>query len=88
MCQQETILKHLNKLGTISPLEARHVYGIERLASRIDELRKRGFLISTNMKRDPMGKRYAEYRLDGFAKCGVFLEMRPKPSTLPQVAFA
>ncbi|MCA2979348.1 MAG: hypothetical protein INH37_13755 [Myxococcaceae bacterium] len=63
MCQKLTILKHLREVGTISPLEARHVYGIERLASRIDELRQEGYRISTAMKRDPMGKRYAEYRL-------------------------
>lgn len=63
MCQKQTILKHLRDMGTISPLEARHVYGIERLASRIDELRQEGYRITTSMKRDPMGKRYAEYRL-------------------------
>lgn len=66
MCQKQTILNHFRKVGTISPLEARHVYGIERLASRIDELRQEGFNIATRMKRDPMGKRYAEYVLRGY----------------------
>lgn len=61
MAQRETIVRHLQRHGTISPLEARHVYGIERLASRIDELRQNGHSIETRTKRDPLGKRYAEY---------------------------
>lgn len=63
MCQKQTILKHLRDMGTISPLEARHVYGIERLAARIAEMRQEGYRITAVLKRDPMGKRYAEYRL-------------------------
>lgn len=62
MNQRETILEHITRFGTISPLEARHVYGIERLASRIDELRQFGTDIDTRIKRDAKGKRYAEYR--------------------------
>lgn len=61
MSQRDTIVTHLQKHGSISPLEARHVYGIERLASRIDELRQNGHSIETRQKRDPRGKRYAEY---------------------------
>lgn len=62
MTQRETIVEHLDKFGSISPLEARHVYGIERLASRIDELRQAGAAITSTIKRDARGKRYAEYR--------------------------
>jgi hypothetical protein len=61
MTQRETILNHLQKYGSISPLEARHVYGIERLASRVDELRQSGFKLTTSIKKDAKGKRYAEY---------------------------
>lgn len=61
MTQVQTIVQHLQKAGSISPLEARHVYGIERLASRIDELRQSGHSIVTRIKRDARGKRYAEY---------------------------
>lgn len=61
MSQREVIVKHLQDYGSISPLEARHVYGIERLASRIDELRQSGHSIETRTKKDARGKRYAEY---------------------------
>lgn len=61
MTQRDQVIEHLNKYGSISPLEARHVYGIERLASRIDELKKSGFQITTTGKKDAKGKRYAEY---------------------------
>lgn len=61
MTQCAQIIEHLTKYGSISPLEARHVYGIERLASRIDELKKAGFQVSTVYKKDAKGKRYAEY---------------------------
>lgn len=61
MSQRETILRHLRDYGSISPLEARHVYGIERLASRIEELKRDDINIVTTMKKDARGKRYAEY---------------------------
>lgn len=61
MSQCEIIVNHLQKFGSISPLEARHVYGIERLASRVDELRQSGHSIVTRTKKDARGKRYAEY---------------------------
>ena len=62
MTQRTKIIKHLRNFGSISPLEARAVYGIERLASRIDELRQNGHAITTVIKHDAMGKKYAEYR--------------------------
>lgn len=62
MSQKEVLLKHL-KRKTISQYEALLVYGIARLASRIDELRKEGWPIQTVMKRDNNGKRYARYRM-------------------------
>lgn len=63
MTQRTTVIAHLKKFGSISALEARHVYKIERLASRIDELRQSGYAISTTRKRDASGTTYAEYRL-------------------------
>ena len=62
MTQRTKIIKHLRDFGSISPLEARAVYGIERLASRIDELRQSGHSITSNFKKDAMGKKYVEYR--------------------------
>lgn len=61
--QTRKVLVHLEKSGTISPLEAFGVYRITRLAARIEELRRVGFNIRTLMKKDNTGTRYAEYRL-------------------------
>jgi len=61
--QKEHVLAHLQDKGAISPWVALGVYGIFRLASRIDELRQEGYEIQTNMKKDARGKRYAEYVL-------------------------
>lgn len=63
MTQKETILKHLKRKKTLSSFEALLVYGITRLASRVDELRKDGWNIETVMKKDEKGKRYARYRM-------------------------
>lgn len=63
MSQKMHVLDHLRNKGTISPWEALGVYGVFRLASRIDELRQEGHTITTTMKHDSMGKRYAEYSL-------------------------
>lgn len=62
MTQKQTLLKHL-KRKSISPFEALLVYGISRLAARVEELRKDGHPIKTNMKTDENGKRYARYVL-------------------------
>lgn len=61
MSQRDQIIKHLKDFGSISPLEAGHVYGIARLASRVDELRQAGYRIVTHMKQDAKGRRYASY---------------------------
>lgn len=63
MTQVQVVYQHLKEFGTISPLEAQHVYGVQRLASRIDELRHVGVGIITHMKKDARGHRYAEYVL-------------------------
>lgn len=62
MTQKDTVLKHLKRYTTITPLEAFHVYGIYRLAAVIEQLRKAGLDITTKMKTAPNGSRYAEYR--------------------------
>ena len=63
MTQNQKLLKHFRRRKTISQYEALLVYGIARLASRVDELRKAGLNIETIMKQDENGKRYARYRL-------------------------
>lgn len=61
--QTRKVLVHLERHGSISPLEAFGVYRITRLAARIKEIRNAGFKVETNMKTDPTGTKYAEYRL-------------------------
>ncbi len=61
--QKHRILDHLRYRKTITPLEAMGCYGIMRLAPRILELRTEGYKIATTIRTDPMGKRYAQYRL-------------------------
>ncbi len=65
--QKERILRHLEDYGTITQGEAIQDYGIMRLASRIDELRKLGYPIRTEMvkgrNRYDEETRYARYRM-------------------------
>lgn len=65
--QKERILRHLEDYGTITQGEAIQDYGIMRLASRIDELRKMGYPIQTEMVRGrnryDEETRYARYRM-------------------------
>lgn len=67
--QCDKILRHLNDYGTINPLEALGQYGIMRLASRITDLKRRGysFIKVTKKSKNRYGEtvRYAEYRLAG-----------------------
>ena len=46
---RELILMHMKKYGSITPDEAKAEYGCARLASRINELRKQGIAIKTDM---------------------------------------
>lgn len=63
---RELILMHMKKYGSITQDEAKAEYGCARLASRINELRKQGVAIKTDMV-DGVGKHgkisYAKYSL-------------------------
>jgi hypothetical protein len=61
--QAKTVLRHLNKRGTVSPMEALVTYGISRLAACIYELRKAGYVVDTQIKQDEQGHRYSNYTL-------------------------
>ena len=65
--QCEKILRHLNDFGSITSLEAMQEYGIMRLASRINDLRRGGVMIvsetATGKNRYGETTRYAVYRL-------------------------
>lgn len=67
LTQCERIVRHLEDYGSINPLEAISEYGIMRLASRITDLKQKGYLISTRMvkgkNRYGEPTRYAVYRL-------------------------
>lgn len=67
LTQCERIVRHLEDYGSINPLEAISEYGIMRLASRITDLKNKGYLISTRMvkgkNRYGEPTRYAVYRL-------------------------
>ena len=59
MTQCERIIRHLEDYGTITSLEAIVEYGILRLASRINDLKRQGYAISSETQ---TGKnRYGEH---------------------------
>ena len=63
--QSTTVLRHLQRRGSISPMEALITYGIMRLAARIYDLRLDGVPITTYIKKDEGGHRYARYDYKG-----------------------
>ena len=67
LTQCERIVRHLEDYVSINPLEAISEYGIMRLASRITDLKNKGYLISTRMvkgkNRYGEPTQYAVYRL-------------------------
>ena len=68
MTQNDVIIHHLENEGALTQAEAMNRYGIARLASRIEELRKRGHRIETTYieLKTRLGKkgRYASYTLE------------------------
>lgn len=72
--QKRRLALHLAEGMSISPAEALKVYGIDRLAARIFDLKRSlafaglGGQISMVVKRDPLGKRYARYTADWSAR--------------------
>lgn len=68
MTQGQRILRHLEDYQTITSAEAMNEYGIMRLASRINDLRRQGYPIKTEMvkgrNRYDEETRYARYRME------------------------
>ena len=58
MTQAERVLEHMRKYGSITSLEAINEYGILRLASRISDLRRKGYHVDSKM--DVVQNRYGE----------------------------
>jgi len=62
--QAKTILRHLEKGKSITPMESLIVYGIYRLSDCIFKLRNAGHDILTLDRADERGKKYGEYQLN------------------------
>ena len=66
MTQSEMILNHLQQWGKINPLQALKDYGCFRLSDRIFNLRKAGYIIVTERKKNGVkGNTFAEYHYKG-----------------------
>ena len=61
--QTDKVLLHLEKRGSLTPLQAMDQYGIMRLAARIGELRREGHDIASEPFRTPGGATVSRYRL-------------------------
>jgi hypothetical protein len=62
--QAKTVLRHLEKGKTISPLQAWMVYGIYRLSDCIFKIRNAGHDVTTHECMDERGRKYADYQLN------------------------
>lgn len=62
MTQEQHILKHLRRHGSITPLEALSEYGCFRLSARCFDLKQAGYSIETDLIKHN-GKRFAKYSL-------------------------
>ena len=63
--QRELVRAVLEQGESLTSLEALRRFGIARLASRICELKKRGFPVRRRMLRTAKGANIAQYFLDG-----------------------
>jgi len=68
--QCDLILRYMDEHGSITSLEAMKLFGCMRLASRIADLRRKGYMIVRNMVRmenedGSYRGQYAEYHLAG-----------------------
>lgn len=60
----QKVKEYLESGRSVTPLEALGNWGMFRLATAINVLRKRGMDIRTDLKEDPNGKTYAQYTLE------------------------
>lgn len=65
MSQQHVLLKHLNKVGSISNLEAITIHRIYALPRRIADLKEKGHQFIHEHRKDVTGKRYVRYFYTG-----------------------
>lgn len=63
--QWQTVLEHLQTGNTVSNYEAFRMWNITRLGAVIEQIRKRGYCVTTTMEKSDNGNRYGRYRLGG-----------------------
>ena len=61
--QNQKILDHLQKIGSISWVEANDLYRVRSLTRRIADLREAGHEIVSEWRRDLLGQKYTRYSL-------------------------
>jgi len=62
--QEDWILYALQRGYTVTPISALRDFGCFRLGARIYNLKRAGHKISTTLKPDREGHRFAEYRME------------------------
>jgi hypothetical protein len=63
---KQKMLNYLNKTegyNTFSVAKGRQLFGVQNIAARIEELRKEGHVIYTNLKTRNDGKKVSVYRM-------------------------
>lgn len=63
MTQEERILEHMRKHGSITSMDAFRDHEITRLSGRIHDLRREGYDIETIYETNQYGTRYGRYVL-------------------------
>jgi hypothetical protein len=63
MTQNEKILDHLMKVGSISFVEAVDLYRCRSLPRRIKDLREAGHEIISEWRKDHLGQKYTRYSM-------------------------
>ena len=63
MSQNKKILQHLQRVGSISWVEANDLYRVRSLTRRIADLRDMGHKIISEWRQDTLGQRYVRYSL-------------------------
>ncbi len=68
--QNAMILNFLESGGSLTPIEALEKFQCFRLAARMNDLRKKGYVIQTEILKDDNGKSYASYSIPKDQKQG------------------
>jgi hypothetical protein len=61
--QAHTVLKHLEQVGSITPIEAHTVLKVRSVSARITEIVRAGYTIAKSIKKDSTGQRYIRYSI-------------------------